>query len=465
MFANWFLQLGLFVGIIFFLGADAPIGRVSLGLSPERLVELYGFADAGSYLQAAIDLETNNANTAGWAWTLNLWPPGMVWLNALILRFSPLDIAVSVGLISAFVWSLPFALLTRVFMTSWVRLATVVAIELAVLGTSPFQSWMLDEGLLYADGLAAALFLLGMVLLVGRATNAQNAAGWVRDGVLAGIALAGAVYFRASYQLVPVLILVVVGALVVRWSYARLRRRPQSLNTRRGLVLLVSASLATVFLMAPYTAYMLVDRDRSSFVQTEELVYISVWQDPQSGDVPQWKLNGGSALACDLDPDRCSEISDLGLDSTQLRDELVETILENPVEFVGHRVFYVAFQWFGDETHSYSYSPADYAREPVSAGSAPNLNVPNGILYVAFLVVSLVASVVVVSRGDWVGLVLPAAVVALLGPFAIVHVEVRYLIPLKLLALLAPLLIRWLAIHRPPVDPQKEPPHSGKTDQ
>lgn len=450
MFANWLLQFSLFIAIIFFLGADAPIGRVSLGLSPERIVELYGFSDAGSYLQAGLDLELNNANTAGWAWVLNLWPPGMVWLNALVLRFSVLDFGVTLGILSALVWSVPFALITRRFMRSWLRVATVAAIELAILGTSPFQSWMLDEGLLYADGLAAAFFLTGIVLLSGWATEKTGWQAWTRDGLFAGAAIAGAVYFRASYQLVPVMVILLLVVVSIRLVLTHRRSRVKSTPSdsdyyaRRAFVLLAAASAAAGLIMAPYFAYVVVERDRLSFVQTQDLVYQSVWENSATDNIPQWKLNGGSALACDIDPVTCGEIDSENLSSSELRDAMISSILQNPIAFVGHRVHYVAFQWFGDETYSYSYTPTNYITGPVTGGSAPNLNAPHGLLYISFLIVAVSAAISMARRGDYSALIVPATALALLAPFAIVHVEVRYLIPLKLLALMTPLLLSQL---------------------
>jgi len=57
------------------------------------------------------------------------------------------------------------------------------------------------------------------------------------------------------------------------------------------------------------------------------------------------------------------------------------------------------------------------------------------------LIAAFGASIRLAARGRWSALVVPLTALALLAPFAIVHVEVRYLIPLKMLALLAPMLL------------------------
>jgi hypothetical protein len=449
---HWMLQLVIVLVFIFFQGLNTPHGLVTLQLAPERMAQIFGFGDSGSYLKAAFNLVATGHNTPQgtpeWAWVLNLWPPGMVWLDAVIIRFSPLDYGVTIGLITALLWSTTLSLLTWPFMRAVKPALVVLLVELVILGTSPFQSWMFDEGLFYADGLAAGSFLLGMALIANRVRSAAPAQVWIRDGIYAGIAFAAAVYLRASYQLVPwalaALALGIAGMIIVK----RIRGLPSG-DLGRQAILLVAAALTIPLLMQPYTAYLQQVRGRSQFVTTQELSYAAVWKSQQLDSIPQWAQDAGSTVGCDIAPAECALIHRAQADGKvftpgEFRDALSEAIVTHPIQFVGNRVSYVSEQWFADEVGSYFHQKTDYKTGPVSYSSSNNLNPGQGLLYLVLLIAAIVAAFKLAARGRWALLIIPLMAMALLAPFAIVHVEVRYLIPLKVIGLLAPILVLML---------------------
>jgi hypothetical protein len=417
---HWLIQFLVMLIFIFFHGLNTPHGLVTLQLSPQRMAQVFGFSDQGSYLQAALNLIATGKNTPQWAWVLNLWPPGMVWLDAGIIRFSPLDYGVTIGLITALLWSATLALLTWPFMRRGKLALVVLVAELAILGTSPFQSWMFDEGLFYADGLAAGAFLLGLALIVNRLRSSAPLQVWIRDGIYVGITFAAAIYLRAAYQLVPwalgALALVIATLMIVK----RIRKRPTA-DLGRQALLLISAALIVPILMHPYTVFVQEDRDRTQFVMTEDLVYESVWRSQQLNEVPQWGLDTGSTLGCDIDPAECALIHTAKSQGKvftppELRRALIKAIVAHPLQFAGNRVSVVSHQWFADEPWQ-------------------------GLLYFALLITAIWAACLLAVRGRWALLIIPIMALAMMAPFAIVHVEVRYLIPLKLIGLLSPILL------------------------
>jgi len=433
---------------IFFQGLNTPHGLVTLQLAPARMAQIFGFSDQGSYLQAARSLVATGKNTSQWSWVLNLWPPGMVWLDAAILRFSPLDYGVTIGFITALLWSTTLAVMTWPFMSAIKSALVVLLAELLILGTSPFQSWMFDEGLFYADGLAASMFLLGLALIVNRARSVAPMQVWIRDGIYVGIAFAAAIYLRAAYQLVPWALAALALIFAVVIISKRIRRLPYG-DLVPQASLLICAAITVPILMQPYTAYMQEYRGRTQFVMTQEIFYQNAWQSRKLDKVPQWLLDGGSTLGCDIDPGECALIHDAKSDGKvftpgELRQALVNSIVTHPIQFVGNRVSYVGEQWFGDEIGSYSHVKANYESGPVSYSSSNNLNPGQGLFYLALLIVAILGACVLATRGRWVLLVIPTVGLALLAPFAVVQVEVRYMIPLKLIGLLSPVLLLML---------------------
>lgn len=455
---HWLGQFVVMLVFIFLQGLNTPHGLVTLQLAPARMAKIFGFSDGGSYLQAALSLVATGRNTQQWAWVLNLWPPGMVWLDAGIIRFSPLDFGVTIGLITALLWSATLSVLTWPFMRSVKSAVVVLLVELAILGTSPFQSWMFDEGLFYADGLAAGLFLLGLALVVNRVRSSAPVQSWIRDGIYVGIAFAAAIYLRSAYQLMSwaldALALAIGGMVVIK----RIRRRP-AVDLGRQAILLISAAFTVFVLMQPYTAFVQQDRGRTQFVMTQDLFYANVWKSRQLDTIPQWELDGGLTLGCDIDPGKCAlihraESNGKVFTPGELRNALFVSIVNHPLQFGGNRVSYVTEQWFADEVGSYFHVETNYKTGPVSYSSSNNLNPGQGLLYLALLVAAIVTACILAVRGRWVLLIIPVMALAILAPFAIVQIEVRYLIPLKMIGLLAPTLILLL---------REQPPRSRRS--
>ena len=458
-YLSQFLLVGL---VLFFGGINSTHGLFTLLLPPERIVEIYGSADAGSYLSAALNLIANGRITPEFEWVYNLWPPGMVWLDAVIVRFSPLPFGVSLALVTAAAWAIALSLLVWPFVRRGKALGIVVLVELLILATSPFQSWMFDEGLLYADGIAAAMLMVALALTATRLGAKGSWRDHVRDGIFVGIALAATVYFRASNNLVPISFLVIAAVLGVMMIVRRARHQNAS-ALRPQILLIVTASFAAFALLLPYAALVFHKHGRVQFVQTENLVFDHAWHAREDPGRPQWIADAGASLGCDLDARRCEEFAEERAAGTppspeELRDALIATILEHPGEWVIHRIAVVTRQWFGDELSSYAHVETDYDRGPVSYSGSFNLNPPAGLAYLALLVLAFVTSVRLARRGSWAMLVIPVIALALLAPFAIVHVEVRYLIPLKMIGLLTPLLMLQL---RGDADIRRSDPEPG----
>lgn len=443
---NWFVQFAILLVIIFFQGINSAHGTFTMQLPPTRMAEIFGYSDAGSYLQAAQNLVANGRILPEWAWVYNLWPPGMVWLDALVLRLSPIDFGVTIGLLTALVWSIVLAILTRPFVRSLKLLFLILVVEVLVLGTSPFESWMLDEGLMYADGLATGFFLLGLALLVNRVRVRGSMSLWVRDGILAGVTFAAAIYLRSSYLLVPWAIggtaaLVVIIALVPRHKH-----KTQRGGIRSQAAMLLAASLSVLLLMQPYLSFVQQTMGRTQFVVTESLVFSDAWQNTATDNVPEWLLSSGSDLGCSIDQVTCTEFSDAEAAGNpaspdEFRNALVKSVLTHPVAYVENRALFLPKQWFGDEMASYGHVVTDYTTGPVSQSASDSLNPPQGLLYLILLGLAAGASVVLAKRGQWALLIVPVLALGLLAPFAIAHIEVRYLIPIKLIGLLAPMLL------------------------
>ena len=425
----WVLNVALVAGLLFYGGLNTLHGSISLQLSPEKIAEILGQNDAGSFLNAALDLVKHGTLSSNWTWVLSLWPPGMVWLEGAIIKFSPFDFGVSFALVLSLVWGTALSLVSWPFLRGYRSLIGIFLAELLILGTSPFQSWMFDEALFYADGLAAGFLVIAVAILAHRSWARGPIHLWIRDGVLSGIALAAVMYFRSSYQLVPW----AMGALLVSILVLAVARRKKT-NSRWLLqqALILGVVLGTLGLMLqPYITYLAQTQNRTAMVVTEDLVFAGIWRAPQD-NVPSWVKNTGGTVGCNIDPQRCDElyalrVSGHEVSQAEYRSSFVNSVLKHPDRYASERLSLLTRQWGADESASYS------ANE--------NENPAQGTFFFLMMLGAVVASVVLARKGNFAMLVLPAICIAVTLPMGVSGVEARYFIPLKTMALLAPMLV------------------------
>lgn len=443
-FFLWSTQFLLFLSVIFFSGANTPHGLVTLGLNPTKMAQIFGWSDQGSYLSAALDLIKNGQVTGDFQWVLNLWPPGMVWLDALLIRFSPLNFGTSIGLLTCLLWATAGFVLLKPFSRNRKLYLAIILLELLILSTSPFQEWMFDEGLFYADGMSAGLLLIALGLAASRFRGESSIHLWVRDGVFVGLLLAGAVYFRSSYQFIPWAVALSLFISVMILTVQKLRgSSPSTMNIRQPLFFLVSM-VCLLLTLQPYWTYVSEVKHRSSFVMTEDLFYESVWKQ-SSDDVPQWLLTAGSNFGCNLDPITCKEFAEMRqigqtIEISTYREHLFKSVIENPAKYIELRASTLWQQWLGNEVDSYYYQPADYESGSVSTSSTLNQNPASGYFYLATFISFVYLCLALIFRKKFEYLFFLLIALALIAPLGLAQIEVRYLIPIKLLGLLSPVL-------------------------
>jgi len=413
-------------GLIFFTsfpdGFDSPKFVTTLTENPEKMRELFGLSDAGSYLGAALQLVRDGFLDAGNNWIMNLWPPGMVILDAFLLRYLQNYIPFGVALMSltAMVWYailLAFALaLHRV----WGFLSALGLITVVVL-LSPIRGYVLGYWVFYADGLGTAFFL-GFLIFLTMALVSRSWKVLVATSLLSGVCLSCAAYLRAAYHPLQYVILVVSFAVLLRfvvvWRRDRTRPNWQAMRSPLALliVLAVTFSLTTPWLEFSQGRF----RDQRVWVVTGAGFIRNSWAN--RSEYPDFYR--GVGFACELAPKRCREIRELekqgDLGTSFYQREMVSVAMRNPIRFIDDRWNYFFESWKeGDAVQS--------------------------LLLALLFIWTQVLAVRLLLRGQLVALLWLLAPLALVLPSLIGHFEIRYLLPIKLLFLSAPFLHLWLA--------------------
>ncbi len=410
---------------VFPFGLETVHFNVKLSDSPELLSTTFGYSDAGSYLKAALELKQIDMLSQNQLWVINLWPPGMVVLDAVILKLFGGSFAFVYALLISFLWTVlggVFALEVKKYFGT---VTAYLSLFFLVLST-PLQGWILGEGLFYAEGISVWAFLFGLVFLI-RGTHGVLKTEVVANGVLAGTFLAISAYFRSAFsslELSLLLLFLIFGAF-----HQVAKRRSQGTGstskTANGTILLFATWGSMFALMEPWLQF------TTHFVRGVRVwsvvganFFRSVWVDRPSS--PDFLSAGGIGWGCQIDPNFCAVVSESERSSGMpypIQDLVlmaVQTIIANPLEYLSDRFHFLVTGWFSNE------------------GAMGAFELATGFISLLVFAYVLVQLIKLAIRGDAASIFILVACALIVAPIMVGHIEPRYFIPLKLLFVILP---------------------------
>lgn len=416
---------------IFPEGLESRHFGVSLSESPEKLSAVFGYTDAGSYLNAAMELNNSNLLTQNQHWVINLWPPGMVLLDAYLLRYFGMHFAIAYAISIGFIWTFMTSIFTlRIYRKYGPLLAFLSATILIV--CSPLQIWIFDFGLFYAEGVSMAAFLLGLVLLL-RGSQTDSNALTAAHGIGAGTALAVAAYFRSTFSTLEMGLLGISIVLLIFLAFKRITRKEKSsqVNLRKNLLLIGSGWLSMFTLMEPWLQFTTNSiRETRAWSVVSAIFVRNIWVERQS--TADFMQDGGVGWGCEIDSEFCSQVMSLEkLSGVQypLGEMVVKTIkavISNPVAYIADRFHFISVGWFSDEA------------------SMGKMSLVWGFVLLVGFILTTTILLRMASKGDISATFILLACVLLTAPALVGHIEPRYFIPLKLMFFIVP----WLKFGR-----------------
>lgn len=281
--------------------------------SIRKLLPVLGISDAGSYLNAAVDLQDGSISVAH-QWILNLWPPGMPVLLATMVKLghgaSPI---LPMVFVICILWSVVLSILAVVLIPR--RGFITLGVFAVFWVVSPiFVGWTIHGGVLGSDGLATALgalVALGMIW-ASQAPPAKRPRWLLFIGLGAG--LAGLAYLRIMwFYAVPAALVILAFVVLARVSVLCLRGRKSTIaKDRRGFA--EWGALCAVFLLlcAPWTIYVGQVLHPGSYSWSQgDYQWAQLWMsDDYLESIGGGFLEaGGGNWPCDLDPQKCRELS------------------------------------------------------------------------------------------------------------------------------------------------------------
>ncbi|WP_446810832.1 hypothetical protein ACH50O_04445 [Methylomonas sp. 2BW1-5-20] len=290
------------------------------------------YGDPNSFASAAMDVSSQGWVTQNTSWIFNLWPPGFVLLEALLLTLfgsnAPMPLlllVISAGLFAAIMMEMRRILVSSFGQWAWlIPLLIFCFAEARVFLISPL-------GLMFGEWLSIACFFWAVLLLV-RTT--------LKAAILAGMFFAFAAYARSQFEFFLNVMLFVSIALAIVSS---LRKKQGVDNWSQASRLLLIALLVAQLFMLPWRIYHLNQGHDLRWVYTGPLIIEAslstdiALQEKGGGFLAQ----GGINMACHIAPEHCGETSS----SVYWR-----IFLGHPYEWIKGKVKLLPRYWFAPTT-------------------------------------------------------------------------------------------------------------------
>lgn len=431
-----FLGIVATFSVVFSHGLSTEHFGTPLLNSPQKMRELFGPSDAGSYLNAALQLDAISKIAPDNYWVFSLWPPGMPVLDAAILRLIPNDLwfGVILGATVATLWGLflgYLAYLTYKKFNIWLGLFFL----LFSVGIGPIHDWILDFGIFYSESFSTLFFFFGLTLVIKFFRSDARVENLILPATISGVTFAAAAYFRAAFFNIYywlVLVAVLAGTSLIIRCISRVIRnaKPEKEKRFNKIKILIFSGVAAISMhvtMNPWMGYLEKTINGTGQWSTVGGAFIAgIWTERESH--PGFIQEGGVGWGCKIDPVKCNQIQiaqqnpDTVLNTKKLFKEAVLSAAAHPIEYLQDRIKFNGLAFFSSE-----YS-----------GVGKNTNIPYGLAILGAFgyVVRLMLQNRIFLFSSTL-LVLPLLFIVF-APGLIGHVEVRYLITTKLIFLLLP---------------------------
>lgn len=387
--------------------------------------KVLGGLDAGSYMQGGLSLAEGTFRDPSNNFIWELWPPGMSLMNFLFIKV--LGIGSSPLLIWSFFSSLVTALLTYLlfgFLKNQKKSFQIFGIVLIAifLISSATQGWLLDQGIMYAEGLTVlGLFLT--LYFMGEFIQGHK----LQNLVLSGLGLALAVFMRSvNLAIVYLLIACILTLLLLKLAQIFLK-------TRGKVITMVKVGALTTITAVPITLMAIWMSFRATWIPNNQYQWVTSaanswkWYWMRDSDFKEtgWGIVAGiDNWACQIDKIVCAKIYAAPDTNWDYQGLSIQAILQNPISFIVERIPHFWDYWVLNGR--WLYPPQ--SRIPAS------VSLVEGLLFLCIFLFALFLIAKIWNKCYELALLQIAILFGNLLPLLIYHLEGRYFLPIKLVA-------------------------------
>lgn len=423
----------ILLGIAFWI-RDIPNQPDAFSITLQQLIKTSWWSDPVYAATAAIDIAENGWISSANDWIFNLWPPGFVLLEALIIKVLGADapMLLVLQILAAVLFSVVLVLLYEL-LKAHVKGEVAIMLPLLIFAFPVSRVFLLEPtGISLGESFAIGFFLLGVLLALRSVGKNQ-----VRYALYAGLSLALSAYFRSQFELI---LLALTGwgiLLVIALRFTRLRESIEPTLLRSIVMTIAVVLLVAHVATAPWRAYHWIYRGSPSWVETSNLVFENAVKTSErlKQDSGGFVLEGGGNLVCRIDPATCG-------DTANARRLFIKTFIEHPIEWFLLKFKVIGKYWYSSVINWASVRTESSALDFVTNGL-------NLVVLIALFVLLLTRKV----RSHRLYVLLVWFVASIFSAYALiftlVHFEVRYFYFPKIAAIFLVLVVA--SLYRQPV--------------
>jgi hypothetical protein len=337
----------------------------------QGVIQTSTMGDPASFAKAALDIAENGWLSSSNDWIFNLWPPGFVLLEALIVKLLGQQAPVLVVLqVLAVLLHTAVLLQLANFLKRVVNTRLAYILPMLVFLFPVSRVFLLQPtGISLGESFSIGFFLVGFFLMLQASSKNSTTVA-----ICSGVFLALSAYFRSQFEIILLALAfwTLMISLVYRFvAMAKPGKATWLVTNSKAVVVAIVTAHAV---MLPWRAYHWIYQGSPQWVQTASVTFGNAVQTSDFLEKHQggFVVEGGGNLVCRIDPSTCGDV-------VNAKGHFIKTFFANPFEWYTLKLEVIGKYWYSS------------IRNWSSVGAAPSSMdvIINGVLLLALCLVPM----------------------------------------------------------------------------
>lgn len=321
---NHLLVFAFYAITIFFVTFPNPsksqpflLGQnVTFGMTISEMMERFKGSDPSNYGHVTLGLYNHGTVTKAQVWALNFWPPGLPFLESLLLRFFGINhpFILSMILTTICIWSVVLMLLYSILRMR-INQYLALLLPLCVLAFDDFILFAFQSGAILSDSISCAFFCGSFLVMI---INAKSHRTRLLMSIISGLLMACAALTRVTYELVGNFLL--IGSMLA--LFVKVSRLIKAKAMYPGNLKIVIRSQAGYILIAaivfsialiPYKLHYMSLTGEYALTAKSSHIWVLQWMTDErlveAAGGHGFISAGLGGMACRVEPDVCKSIN------------------------------------------------------------------------------------------------------------------------------------------------------------
>lgn len=336
------LWIGLIYSVVLFAMAlwvrDIPSQYDVYSATLQDIVKLSALGDPKYFAAAAIDITNNGWISSENEWVFNLWPPGFVLLEALIVTVFGLEapVILVMQILAVCLFTIALTLLYKLLKKN-VNEKIAFFMPILIFAFPVSRVFLLQPvGISLGESFAIGFFMIGLLLTLQSVLRKR-----LYYSIIAGLCLALSAYFRSQFEIILIALTMCGLLILVVANLKPLKNAIDSVMKDFVLKTIVIMLLVSHAGTLPWRVYHWVNQGSPQWVHTASVTFansVSTSDDLISRG-GGFVVAGGGNLTCRIDPVTCG-------DTVNAKQHFINTFLFHMDEWYALKLEVIGKYWF-----------------------------------------------------------------------------------------------------------------------